>query len=110
MVTRENFGPDKRTRLTIFGTGITASAANSDPSNDIQFGGGRVANLAESVAVEARTSNGQIVSLPVEFAGSQPALLGLDQANVILTPELRGAGTVEITLLIGVSGVSQRQL
>lgn len=100
VVTKENFGPDKRTRLTIFGTGITASAANNDPSNDIQFGGGRVANLAESVAVEARTSNGQIVSLPVEFAGSQPALLGLDQANVILPPELRGAGTVELTLII----------
>ncbi len=101
VVTKENFGPDKRTRLIIFGTGITASAANSDPSNDIQLGGGRVANLAESVAVEVRTSNGQIVSLPVEFAGSQPALLGLDQANVILNPELRGAGTVELTLIIG---------
>jgi hypothetical protein len=35
--------------------------------------------MTESVSVEARISNGQVVSLPVDFAGSQSGTIGLDQ-------------------------------
>jgi uncharacterized protein (TIGR03437 family) len=101
VMTPENLGADKRTRLALFAMGISASAANSDTSNDIQTAGNRLPNFAESVAVEARLTNGQVVSLPVEFAGTQPGMIGLDQVNVRLTPELRGAGTVALTLIIG---------
>jgi uncharacterized protein (TIGR03437 family) len=101
VVTPENLGADKRTRLSLFAIGISAGAANSDTSNDIQVAGTLVPNFAESVAVEARLSNGQVVSLPVEFAGAQPRMIGLDQVNLRLTPELSAAGLVELTLIIG---------
>jgi uncharacterized protein (TIGR03437 family) len=101
VITPENFGPDTRTRLTVFATGISGSAANSDPSNDITVEGVVQPNFAESVAVEARLSNGQVISLPVEYAGPEGTLPGLDQLNVLLSPELRGAGTVGLTLIIG---------
>ena len=53
-----NYGSDKRTRLNIFATGISASAANLDSSNDVNLGDKIRANFAESVAVEARLSDG----------------------------------------------------
>ena len=101
VATAENFGPDKRTRLALFAIGISASAANSDTTNDIQTAGTRLPNFAESVAVAARLSNGQVVSLPVEFAGAQPGLIGLDQVNLRLPPELRASGMANLTLIIG---------
>jgi uncharacterized protein (TIGR03437 family) len=58
-------------------------------------------NFAESVAVEARLGDGRVYLLPVEFAGAQGVLPGLDQVNVRLIPELRGAGTVQLTLILG---------
>ena len=58
-------------------------------------------NLSESVTVEARTSDGNVYFLPVEFAGKQGTLVGLDQVNVVLVPELRGAGTVQLTMVVG---------
>jgi len=101
VVTAENFGPDKRTRLIVFATGISGSAVNSDLTNDITVNGVARANFAESVSVEARISDGRVWRLPVEFAGSQGIFPGLDQVNAILLPELRGAGTVELTLILG---------
>jgi uncharacterized protein (TIGR03437 family) len=38
--------------------------------------------------------------LPVEFAGAQGLLPGLDQINVILIPELKGVGNVQLTLIV----------
>ena len=100
--TPENIGSDKRTRITLFATGISGSVSNSDITNDVNLGHGLVRpNFAESISVEARASNGQIYSLPVEFAGPQGVLPGLDQINVRLIPELRGAGLVQMTLVIG---------
>jgi uncharacterized protein (TIGR03437 family) len=58
-------------------------------------------NFAESVSVEARMSNGQVFTLPVEFAGAQGVLPGLDQINVILIPQLQGVGNVQLTLIVG---------
>jgi uncharacterized protein (TIGR03437 family) len=101
VTTPENFGADKRTRLLVFATGISGTATNSDSSNDIVINGVLRPNFAESVTVEAHTSDGRVLQLPVEFAGVQGMLPGLDQINVVLLPELQGAGTVELTLIVG---------
>lgn len=95
-----NFGADKRTRLNIFATGISASALNLDSGNDVNLGDKMRVNFAESVSVEARLSDGRVFTLPVEFAGEQGLLPGLDQVTVRLISELRGAGNVELTLIV----------
>ena len=100
VLTPENFGADKRTRVALFTMGVSASAANSDITNDVGSGGATEPNFAESVAVEARKSNGQVLMLPVEFAGAADRLIGHDQVNVRLTPELGGAGVVQLTLIV----------
>jgi len=95
-------GLDARTRLSIWASGISSGISNMDFSNDIWLSNGRrLENLAESVAVEANTTDGRTFRLPVEYAGAQGSLPGLDQVNVVLVPELAGAGTVQISVLIG---------
>jgi len=101
VTSENNFGSDKRTRLTFFATGISGSVFNSDGSNDINVGGSVRANLAEAIVVEARLPNGDVMTLPVEFAGAQGVVPGLDQVTVILRPELKGAGVVQMTLVVG---------
>jgi uncharacterized protein (TIGR03437 family) len=59
-----------------------------------------IPNLAESVIVEAHTQDGRIYKLPVEFAGAQGIVPGLDQLNLVLIPELQGAGTVDLTVIV----------
>ena len=59
-----------------------------------------IANLAESVVVEARASDGRVIRLPVEFAGADGRLPGLDQIIVAIPTELRGVGTVELSLIV----------
>jgi len=94
------FGPDTRTRVSIWASGISTGVTNTDTSNDIIIGFGQIReNLAEWVTVEARTSDGSLYFLPVEFAGAQGTLVGLDQVNVVLVPELRGAGAVQLTII-----------
>jgi uncharacterized protein (TIGR03437 family) len=95
-----NFGSDKRTRLTFFATGVSGSAVNTDTRNDVSVGGNVRPNFAEAISVEARLSNGQVFTLPVEYAGIQGTLAGLDQITVILTSQLKGAGTVQLTLIV----------
>jgi len=87
VTTPGNFGPDKQTRLMIFASGL---------SN----GSSIFPNIAESVVVEARTIDNRIFQLPVEFVGPSGRSYGLDQINVRLIPELRGAGSVELVLVI----------
>jgi len=41
-----------------------------------------------------------VYNLPVEFAGEQGVLPGLDQVTVRLITELKAAGSVELTLII----------
>lgn len=102
MTTPQTFGFDLRTRLSILATGISTGITNTNFSNDIWLGNGQVlANLAESVVVEARTAGGAVVRLPVEYAGKQGVLSGLDQVNVILSRELAGAGSVQLTVVVG---------
>jgi uncharacterized protein (TIGR03437 family) len=57
-------------------------------------------NFAESVSVEAQLSDGTVYTLPVEFAGEQGVLPGLDQVTVRLISELKGAGAVQLTLIV----------
>jgi hypothetical protein len=87
------------TRLMLFATGLNF-APNTDASNDIRIGDQTIANLAESVIVEARTQDGRVFQLPVEYAGvtSRPTLF--NEIIVRLVPELRGAGTVELTIIV----------
>jgi uncharacterized protein (TIGR03437 family) len=96
------FGTDKRTRVMLYATGISAGAPNLYADNDVRTaGGGTLANVAESLTVEARTADGRVYHLPVEFAGAvEGRLPGLDQVNVLLHPELRGAGHVDLTIII----------
>jgi uncharacterized protein (TIGR03437 family) len=96
-----NFGADKRTRLMIMATGISSGAANSNAANDLRVGSTTLVNLSESVRVEAYTRAGQKFSLPVEYAGASGAFPGLEQINVVLLPELQGAGEIELTIIVG---------
>ena len=96
-----NLGTDKRTRLMIFASGVSNAVNTSHASGYVNFDSTTIANVAESVRVEARTSDGRVFQLPVEFAGAQGAITGLDQVNAVLVPELRGAGNVELTLVMG---------
>ena len=94
-------GLDARTRLSILATGISTGLSNTDSSNDVWLGNGQMlANLAESVVVEARKSDGSTISLPVEYAGMQGGLTGLDQVNVVLPSGLAGSGSVQLTVVI----------
>jgi hypothetical protein len=95
-----NFGADPRTHLTIFATGITGRAANTNPFNDVLVGGALRANVAESVAVEARLPDGRVFNLPLLFAGAQGDIARLDECVFAVIPELQGAGSASLTLII----------
>jgi uncharacterized protein (TIGR03437 family) len=100
ILTSNNFSSDKRTRISFFATGISSAASNLDTTNDVNLGSKIRTNFAESISVEAKLSDGRVFNLPVEFAGEQGVLPGLDQVTVRLITELRGAGAVQLTLLI----------
>jgi uncharacterized protein (TIGR03437 family) len=102
VVSPHALGTDKRTRVSLYATGISAGAPNLSADNDVRTAtGATIANVAESLTVEARTTDGRLYYLPVEFAGAlEGRLPGLDQVNVLLHPELRGAGLVDLTIII----------
>ena len=100
VTTNANFGEDKRTRLMMYATGVSSLAANTDAGNDLIVNGVVVPNLMESVTVEAHTQDGRIFQLPREFAGATGWTAGLDQVEVVLIPELQGAGVVDLTIVI----------
>jgi uncharacterized protein (TIGR03437 family) len=94
-------GLDTRTRLSIWASGISTGVTNTNFSNDVWLSNGQMLeNLAESVTVEARTADGRVFSLPVEYAGVQGSVPGLDQVNAVLVPELGGAGQVQLTIIV----------
>src|SRR3984957_20443981 len=71
--TSQNAIPDKRTRLSLFGTGLRyAGNAAQDPS---------VTNVANAITAQATDSLGGNHALPVEYAGPAPDFAGLDQVN-----------------------------
>ena len=95
-------GYDQQTRLSILTTGLSTGLVNTDLTNDVFLGNGKlVENYADAVQVEARTTDGRVFMLPVEFAGPNGTLRGLDQVTVRLSSELAGAGNVEITVIAG---------
>jgi len=101
-VMEQFIGFDMRTRLSFFGTGISSALVSTDLGNDVLLTNGQtLPNFAESVKVEARTSGGTTFDVPVEYAGPQGALSGLDQITVMLPPQLSGAGTVQLTVIVG---------
>jgi uncharacterized protein (TIGR03437 family) len=94
-------GADSGTRLTIISTGLMSGLVNTDLSNDVWSNGKLLENLAESVTVEARTSDNRVFNLPVEYAGVQGEEKGIEQVNFVLVPELAGAGDVQLTVTAG---------
>ena len=101
IMTPSNFGTDKRTRISIFATGISNGLSNTNTANDVATTAGVMLNLAESMTVEARARDGRTWLLPVEYAGLQGKVAGLDQVIVMLPQDMAGAGSVEITLVAG---------
>jgi uncharacterized protein (TIGR03437 family) len=98
-------GSDTQTRLSILASGISTGLTNTDVSNDVFLANGQLtANYADENAVKVeivRLSDNRVFELPVEFAGANGALRGLDQVTVRLTSELAGAGDVQITVIAG---------
>src|SRR5207244_10695035 len=90
----------KRTCLKPLSSFVRANATNTDPGKDIVEDAFVIPNLAESVIIEAHTQDGRVYRLPVEFAGAQGSVPGLDQVNVVLIPELQGAGIVDLTMIV----------
>jgi uncharacterized protein (TIGR03437 family) len=72
-----NLGADTPVYLSLYGTGI-----RGEPS---------LSNISVSI-------NG--VSVPVTYAGPQPAYAGLDQVNVLLPLNLRGSGPSNVMLTV----------
>jgi uncharacterized protein (TIGR03437 family) len=85
--TPENGIPDKRTRLSIFATGLRF-AGNPDRTPGV--------NVAREVQVEAEDSSGRVLPMTVEYAGPAPLFFGLDQINVIVPPVFDDIGVVKI--------------
>ena len=95
-------GSNNQTRLSIIATGLSTGLANTDITNDVFLGNGQLtANYAEVVQVEARLGDGRTFMLPVEYAGANGTLRGLDQVIVRLTSDLAGAGNVQLTVIAG---------
>jgi len=77
---------ERPTYLVLFTTGLRhAPAANPNDGNGV----------AEAVNATIRGVNANVT-----FAGAAPGFAGLDQVNLIIPPELAGAGTVEIKLIV----------
>jgi uncharacterized protein (TIGR03437 family) len=93
--TQQNAGADKQTRLSLYGTGIRyAGNPTHDPST---------ANVASQVTAQTRNPSGPNFKLNVEYAGVEyagaaPGFFGLDQINIVLPPDLDGAGAVSVAI------------
>jgi uncharacterized protein (TIGR03437 family) len=75
---------DRPAFLVLFTTGLRhAPAANPNDANGV----------AEAVTITAGS-----VNATAAFAGPAPGFIGLDQVNVVIPPELAGAGVVQIRL------------
>jgi uncharacterized protein (TIGR03437 family) len=94
------YGADNAARVMIYATGIRG-ASNTNTGNDVrQPDGSIITNYAESISVQARTADGRVFQLPVEFAGAAGGLAGIDQLTLRIAPELRGAGAVDLTITV----------
>jgi uncharacterized protein (TIGR03437 family) len=75
--TPEIAGSDQRTILAVYATGI---------------------RYAANVGASATDASGNTYNLTVVFAGPAPGYFGLDQVNIVLPPDLDGAGVVSLFL------------
>jgi hypothetical protein len=75
--TPEIVGSDQRTILAVYATGI---------------------RYAANVGASATDASGNTYNLTVVFAGPAPGYFGLDQVNIVLPPDLDGAGVVSLFL------------
>jgi trimeric autotransporter adhesin len=91
--TSQNAVPDKRTRLSFFGTGLRYAGNSSQNTG--------VTNVATAVTAQATDSLGGVHRLPVEYAGPAPDFAGLDQVNVVVPQDLEGAGLVNVQMQSG---------
>lgn len=96
------FGSDLQTRMSILTTGLSSGLTNRNPGDDLWLSNGtRIENHAEDVQVEIRTSDNRTFTLPVEFAGANGTVRGLDQVTLPVPRELAGAGSVQVTVIAG---------
>ncbi|MDW8354139.1 MAG: hypothetical protein RMK57_06370 [Bryobacterales bacterium] len=86
--TPENPGPDKRTRLTLYGTGFRFAAPPGQRTSG--------ANVAAFLKATLYKHENLSYDLQVEYAGPAPRFFGLDQINVVLTEELDGMGSATV--------------
>jgi uncharacterized protein (TIGR03437 family) len=100
VVTPENPGADKRTRLSLLGTGFRyAGNSSRDPV---------ITNAAPNVRVRATAAGGRTWTVPVEYAGPAPGFPGVDQANIVLPGD---ADSVDVlNLALDAAGVSSNTL
>src|SRR3984957_3998951 len=91
--TSQNAIPDKRTRLSFFGTGLRYAGNSTQNAS--------VTNVANAVTAQATDSLGGVHPLAVEYAGPAPNFAGLDQVNVVVPSDLEGAGLVNVQLQSG---------
>ncbi len=77
-VTPEIAGSDQRTRLAVYATGLRYAASVGRQRHG--------------------TPSGNSYTLTVEYAGPAPGYFGLDQVNIVLPPDLDGAGVVSLFL------------
>jgi uncharacterized protein (TIGR03437 family) len=89
--TPDNPGDDKRTRLSIFATGVRFAGA----------GGSTGVNVAAFVNVDAVDRAGRVVPLDVEYAGPAPGFFGLDQINAVVPAKLSGIGLLQLRITAG---------
>jgi uncharacterized protein (TIGR03437 family) len=95
-------GSDLQTRLSILTTGLSSGLTNRNPGDDVWLSNGKqLENYAEDVQVEIRTSDNRTFTLPVEFAGANGTMRGLDQVTFRLPSDLSGAGNVQVTVIAG---------
>ena len=95
--TAQNPTSDKRTVLSVYGTGFRF-ADNSARDSSIP--------VTSHVTAQIIDSNGNVYPAIVEYAGAQFTLAGLDQLNILLPAEVDGLGLV--TLQVSVDGVAVR--
>ncbi len=77
VVLTDDGGAGTQTVLAVYGTGL---------------------RFADTVTALAQDSSGNRYSMTVQFAGAAPGFFGLDQVNVLLPPDVDGAGAVSLVL------------
>ena len=98
--TAENPASDKRTRLSLFGTGIRLAGTAGDDGGPAGGAGVRAANVAEFVKAQV-VRDGVSEDVAVEYAGEAPGFFGFDQVNLVLSETLAGEAILTLTVSIG---------